>query len=120
MACSKSGETEPTPPEPPADENLRISSNVSSINVTTGADFTFELRVDSRMPQNGVRIEYALTGEADGLNYPQGPAIETTGKKTVLRLQGIPRQKYCICKVTATSKSSASNKASIDFRVVYK
>ena len=121
LACSKGdGDgTNPTPP-PAAEENLRISTNASFLNVLPGAEFDFIVAVDSKMPVNGVKIEYTVKGETDNLDYAQGPAIETKETSKALKLTGIPRQKFCIATVTVTSKTRASNIASTNFKVVYK
>jgi hypothetical protein len=120
ISCSKGGST-PTPtPAPPAEETLKVSTNTSSLNITPGADFDFTLSVDSKMPTDGVKIEYTLKGEIDNQDYAQGPAIETKTKSTDIRLRGMPRQKFCVCNITVTSKTKPSNTATTSFRVVYK
>lgn len=118
-ACSKGGST-PAPPTPLVEESLKVSTNASTLNVTPGADFDFILSVDSKIPTDGVKIEYTLKGETDNQDYAQGPAIETKTKTTDIRLRGMPRQKFCICNITVTSKTKASNIATTSFRVVYK
>jgi hypothetical protein len=121
LACSKGdgGGTTPTPP-PVTEENLRISTNASFLNVLPGAEFDFIVAVESKMPVNGVKIEYTVKGETDNVDYPQGPAIETKDPSKALKIVGIPRQKFCIVTVSVTSKTRASNIASTNFKVVYK
>ena len=121
LACSKGdgGGTTPTPPAA-TEENLRISTNASFLNVLPGAEFDFIVVVESKMPVNGVKIEYTVKGETDNVDYPQGPAIETKETSKALKIVGIPRQKFCIVTVNVTSKTKASNIASTNFKVVYK
>lgn len=118
-SCSKGGNT-PTPPTPPVEEILKISTTASPINITPGADYNFSVTVDSKMPIDGVKIEYNLKGESDNQDYPQGAVIDTKTAITDIRLSGIPRQKFCVCNITATSKTKPTNIATTSFRVVYK
>lgn len=119
-ACSKGDGGGTTTPPPPTEENLRISTNASSLNVLPGAEFDFNVVVESKMPADGVKIEYTVRGEADNVSYPQGPAIETKSASTAIRISGLPRQKFCVTTITVTSKSKPSNTAGTNFRVVYK
>ena len=116
LGCSKSG----SDPEPLPEENLVISTNASPLNISVGPDFTVALSVDSKMPADGVRIEYDVKGESDGQVYPQGPAIETKATKTNIILQSLPRQKVCIGTIRVISKTKSTNRATVDLRVVYK
>jgi hypothetical protein len=118
-SCSKGGST-PTPPTPPVEENLKISTTASTLNITPGAEYDFSVSVDSKMPTDGVKIEYTLKGETDNQDYPQGPAIDTKIAKTDIRLSGVPRQKFCVCNITVTSKTKPANTTTTSFRVVYK
>ena len=121
FACSKGdgGGTTPTPPSV-SEENLRISTNATFLNVLPSAEFDFIITVESKMPVNGVKIEYTVKGETDNVDYTQGPAIETQDVSKALKLVGLPRQKFCIVTVNVTSRNRASNIASTNFKVVYK
>lgn len=104
----------------PTEENLRISIDAPAYIENPGPDFNFNLKVESAMPAAGVRIVFVVKGETDNQDYPQDPAIETSGKTTPITLRNLPRQKFCICTVTVTSKSKSTNTAAKNFRVVYK
>ena len=119
ISCSK-GDGGTSEPPPPAEENLRVSTNASGLNVVAGSTFDFNVVVESKMPADGVKIEYVVKGETDNQDYPQGPAIETKTATTAVRIGGLPRQKFCVCTITVTSKSKPSNTATANFRVVYK
>ena len=119
ISCKKENSGGGTTP-PPSEENLRISTNAGSLNILPGSEFDLTLVVESKMPADGVKIEYTVRGESDNQNYPQGPAIETKASSNAIRLTGLPRQKFCVCTITVTSKSKATNVASTNFRVVYK
>jgi hypothetical protein len=120
LCCSKGDGGGSEPPPPPAEENLRVSTSASGLNVLAGADFEFNVVVESKMPADGVSITYIVRGETDNQDYPQGPAIDTKTATTAVRIGGLPRQKFCVCTITVTSKSKPSNKATSSFRVVYK
>jgi hypothetical protein len=120
LSCSKGGDNSSVPPPPPTEENLRISTNASGLNVLAGSQFDFNVVVESRMPEDGVTITYVVRGETDNQDYPQGPAIDSKTATTGLRINSLPRQKFCVCTITVTSKSKPSNTATTNFRVVYK
>ena len=120
LSCSKGDDGGSTTPPPPTEENLRVSTNASGLNVLAGSTFDFNVVIESKMPADGVKIEYVVKGETDSQDYPQGPAIETKTATTAVRIGGLPRQKFCVCTITVTSKSKPSNSASTNFRVVYK
>lgn len=120
LSCNKGNDGGSTTPPPPTEENLRVSTNASGLNVLAGSTFDFNIVVESKMPVDGVKIEYVVKGETDNQDYPQGPAIETKTATTAVRIGGLPRQKFCVCTITITSKSKPSNTATTNFRVVYK
>jgi hypothetical protein len=109
-------------PEPieSKEENLRISTDASTYKEVPGPDFDLNLTVESAMPAAGVRIVTIVKGETDNSNYPQGASIETIANVTKIHVVNLPRQKFCICTVTVTSKSNNANIATASFRVVYK
>lgn len=117
--CSKGGDGDNTTP-PPEEENLRISTDASPLNIAAGPSFSVVLSVDSKMPPDGVRIEYSLVGETDGQVYPQGPAFDTKTAKTTINFQSLPRQKFCLGRISVISKTKPSNSASANLRIVYK
>ena len=102
------------------EENLRISTDAPIVIENPGPDFNFNLRVESAMPNAGVKIVYTVKGEIDNQAYPQGPAIETTGNATPITIRNLPRQKFCICTITVSSKNAITNTATTSFRIIYK
>jgi len=102
------------------EDPLRISTNASLLTIALAPDFSFNLKVESAMPEGGVRIDYKVTGELDNQVYPQGPAITTSNNTMPVNLTNLPRQKFCICTITVTSNSRSSNVATTNFRIVYK
>ncbi len=102
------------------EESLRISTDASAVTITVAPDFTFQVLVESIMPPGGVSIETVVKGETDQVIYYQGPAIETMANNISITITNLPRQKYCVCNITVTSKSNGTNRATTSFRVGYK
>src|SRR4029453_5139627 len=109
-------------PEPPPvpDEPLRISIDASSFTTSLAPDFGFNVKVESRMPAGGVKIEYSVKGEIDNQNYPQSPVSYTNNAVSPIIIRYLPRQTTCICNITVTSQLTSTNTASTSFRIVYK
>ena len=101
------------------EEALRISTDASPMNTTPAPNFNFNLKVESKMPPSGVDVEYIVKGETDNHVYFQNQTI-ANNSPTVLTIINLPRQITCICTITVTSKSKATNTATTSFRVGYK
>lgn len=108
------------PPPPPPEESLRISTDAGTFITLPGPEFDFNLIVESAMPKAGVQIEFKVTGESNGVSFPQGPAITTSSKNTKIKIQNLPAQILCICEITVISVGKRTNSARTSFRVVYK
>jgi len=109
-------ESLPVTPE----EDLKISTDAPSYLTTPAADFSFNLKIESKMPVNGVLVENYVKSEIDNQNYSQGPVINSSTSIIPISIGNLPRQKICICTVTVTSKTRSTNKAIQTFRIVYK
>lgn len=103
----------------PKEEGLRISTDASQVNNTASPFFDFSLKVESKMPPSGVKIEYMVKGEADNVVYYQNQTTSTASQK-LLTIYSLPRQIMCVCTVVATSQTKTTNTATISFRVGYK
>lgn len=103
----------------PKEEDLRISTDASQVNTTPSSFFDFNLKVESKMPPSGVKIEYVVKGETNNVLYFQNGVTITEAQKQ-LRINNLPRQIMCICTVTATSQSKTTNTVTTSFRVGYK
>lgn len=103
----------------PKEEALRISTDASSTNTSPSPDFNFILTVESKMPPGGVSIGYIVKGETDNHVYFQNQAT-TSNWQTRLTIINLPRQITCICTITLTSNTKATNTATTSFRVGYK
>ena len=103
----------------PGEDALRISTDASQVNNTASPFFDFNLKVESKMPPSGVKIEYIVKGEADNVVYYQSQTTTTASQK-LLTIYSLPRQIMCICTIDVTSQTKADNKATASFRVGYK
>jgi hypothetical protein len=102
------------------EEAIRFYTDALANAKSLGPNYVVGITIESAMPAAGVEIEYTLTGESDNLLIPQGPKIVTKGKFATFTLMNLPRQKYCVCKITVRSKSNLANSATVSFRIVYK
>jgi hypothetical protein len=108
------------PSEEVNEENLRISSDAINNSEVLGTNYSFNLTVESVMPPSGVRISVNVVGESDNRNYSPIADRETSNKTTTITLHDLPQQIYCLSQVRVTSKTKASNTASLEFRVIRK
>lgn len=102
------------------EENLRISTDAINNSEVLGADYSFNLTVESVMPPSGVRISVNVVGESDNRNYSPIADRETSNKTTTITLHDLPQQIYCLSQVRITSKTKATNIATLQFRVIRK
>jgi hypothetical protein len=102
------------------EENLKISTDAINNSEVLGADYSFNLTVESVMPPSGVRISVNVVGESDNRNYSPIADMETSNKSSTIRLHDLPLQIYSLCTVRVTSKTNGSNTASYSFRIIRK
>lgn len=102
------------------EENLRISTDAINNSEVLGTDYSFNLTVESVMPPSGVRISVNVVGESDNRNYSPIADRETSNKTTTITLHDLPQQIYCLSQVRITSKTKATNMATLEFRVIRK
>ena len=108
------------PPGEPVEENLRVTTDAANNAEIPGANYDFNVMVESAMPRNGVKISINVVGETDNRNYSPVPEIETSNKTTAIRLNGLPLQQYSLCNVRVTSKSKSTNTVTLSFRIIRK
>jgi hypothetical protein len=103
-----------------AEENLRVTTDAVNNSEIPGANYDFNLIVESAMPPKGVIISVNVLGESDNRNYSLMASIETFVKTTAIHLSGLPLQQYALCSVRITSKSKNTNTATVSFRIIRK
>jgi len=108
------------PPLSEPEEDLKISIDAPSYTTTPAADFSFNLKIESKIPVAGVMVEYNVKSEIDNQSYAQGPMINSQTSILPITIRNLPRQKICICTVIITSRSKSTNTAMQSFRVIYK
>jgi hypothetical protein len=102
------------------EENLRVVSDAVNNSEIPGANYDFNLMVESAMPPDGVRITINVVGESDNRNYSPMPDTETSNKITAIHLNGLPLQQYALCNIRVTSKTKNTNTVALSFRVIRK
>lgn len=120
-SCSKGGGGNTEPPE----QNLSIAINPdpgSSVAPALSGTYAFKLLINSTPPKNGVKIDITGTKESD--NSAQFSQTSQTSNNTVtsvdLSLQNLTPGLLYVIKVDVTSLTTATNKASLTFRVARK
>ena len=123
FSCSKK-ETTPTPPPPPppTEENLvfSIDPDPGSGNAIANAEnYAFTVKVSSKMPSLGVKLDLATKKESDNTSVDSKSIESSTADIPVTTGKLVVGTVY-IVKVTVTSKSKSTNSASKEFKVARK
>ena len=123
FSCSKK-ETTPTPPPPPppTEENLvfSIDPDPGSGNAIANAEnYAFSVKVSSKMPSLGVKLDLATKKESDNTSVDSKSIESSTADIPVTTGKLVVGTVY-IVKVTVTSKSKSTNSAIKEFKVARK
>ena len=123
FSCSKK-ETTPTPPPPPppTEENLvfSIDPDPGSGNAIENAEnYAFTVKVSSKMPSLGVKLDLATKKESDNTSV-DSKSIESSTADIPITTGKLVVGTVYIVKVTVTSKSKSTNSASKEFKVARK
>ena len=125
FSCSKK-ETTPTPPPPPppppTEENLvfSIDPDPGSGNAIANAEnYAFTVKVSSKMPSLGVKLDLATKKESDNTSVDSKSIESSTADIPVTTGKLVVGTVY-IVKLTVTSKSKSTNSASKEFKVARK
>jgi hypothetical protein len=123
FSCSKK-ETTPTPPPPPppTEENLvfSIDPDPGSGNAIANAEnYAFTVKVTSKMPSLGVKLDLATKKESDNTSLDSKSIESSTADIPVTTGKLVVGTVY-IVKVTVTSKSKSTNSAIKEFKVARK
>jgi hypothetical protein len=109
-------------PDAPQEENLRVSLDPVPINPVRalGASYDFSVKVDSKMPKDGVSVQVDLRKDSDNSslfsrNYPS-----VTTSPLSVSVQGIPFNQMGTVSVVVTSKTKATNTSTQTFKLVRK
>lgn len=125
-SCGKDGGNTPTPPTPtPADVDLvvtttpTVSSNQPPAALGSGLPVT--VVISSTMPSGGVKIDVTAKLETASTNFFTGGTPKSTTASNSVTVTGIPTGgASCVCTITITSLSKATNTWSGTFRFANK
>jgi hypothetical protein len=120
-SCSKGGGETAPPPEP----TLSIATDPNpggSVATALSATYPFKLLINSAAPSTGVKIDITQTRDLDNtVVFTQ--SLETTNattKSVDLSLQNLTPGILYTIKVDVTSKTTATNRASTNFKLARK
>jgi len=111
-------------PKPPQEANLAVSLDPAPGSVTTpvvaiGATYTFNVKVDSRMPANGVTVNVVYRQDSDN-QVVFSQEYTTATSPLPVSITGIPFNELGTVTVVVTSKSNATNTQTKTFKLVRK
>ncbi len=112
--CGKGGGTPTPPPAPVAEADLVVTTSpvVGSINAPAplASGLPLTVTISSTMPTGGVKIEITAKLETAPTNFFTGGTPSTKSSVNTYTITNIPAGgEACICTVTVTSLSKATN-----------
>lgn len=103
------------------EENIIFELSAGSAIIHTSNAYDVKLTMKSKLPSTGVRVETSATEETSGTPItPQAAAYTLTTASTSLTVQNLPRQKWVIVQVKASSIKTPTNSSSQSFRIIFK
>jgi hypothetical protein len=109
-ACKKKGAMEPKPEE----EGLKVVlENVAEGQYTAapGESYTFQVKITSKLPDQGVNIKVDAITDPGGIVFPQNPVAPA--KDSIINVTLIGLEPIRTVKVTLTITSAGNEKNSI-------
>ncbi|QHS61950.1 outer membrane protein assembly factor BamD [Chitinophaga agri] len=108
-ACGKKGAIEPKPEE----EGLKVSlENVAEGQYTAapGSSYTFQVKVNSKMPDKGVNVKVDVITDPGGIVFPQNPVAPSSDSVINVTLIGLEPIRTVKVTLTITSVGNENNK----------
>lgn len=108
-ACKKKGAIEPKPEE----EGLKVTlENVAEGQYTAspGSSYTFQVKIDSKMPEAGVNIKVDAITDPGGVVFPQNPVAPSKDSVIDVTLVGLEAPRTVKVTITITSGGNENNK----------
>lgn len=121
ISCSKGGGGGDNPP-PPAEENLVIAIDPdpgASIAKAVGANYDFKLKINSKMPNQGVEGTVEFRKELDN-SLISSQNISGTTSPINITISSIAFNEVGVVTVNVKSKSKPSNTANKSFKLTRK
>ena len=113
LGCSKSASNESDP--------IIFTTNAAISNISVASNFSFTLKVTSRISASGLSVQVTAAEEVAGLSVsPQPPIFTTTAADNSTSIINLPQQKWVVATVKITDVINVKNTASKTFRVIYK
>lgn len=118
IRCGKS--STPPPDAPEATLALKIDPTpANGITPSLSASYAFTAVITSTLPKNGVDLEFETTEELSGTSVDKKQS-RLTASSMQLNTINLTTGLVYVVKVTVTSVTKPSNKASVSFRVARK
>ncbi|MCF6402181.1 hypothetical protein L3C95_04800 [Chitinophaga filiformis] len=118
-ACKKKGAIEPKPEE----EGLKVTlENVTEGQYTAspGSSYTFQVKINSVMPAEGVNIKVDAITDPGGIVFPQNPVAPSKDSTINVTLVGLEPVRTVKVTITITSAGNENNKITKTFWITNK
>lgn len=118
-ACKKKGAIEPKPEE----EGLNVTlENVAEGQYTAspGSSYTFQVKINSVMPESGVKVEVNAITDPGGIVFPQNPVAPSKDSVINVTLVGLEAPRTVKVTITITSAGNEDNKITKVFWITNK
>ena len=117
ITCSKKGGGGGTSKE----DNIAFTIDASNGSILPGSSFSFNAKLTSAMPAQGIKIEITANDDVSGSNItPQNAAVQSSSITTSVSVINLPQQKWVDVTVRVSSVATPTNYATQTFKVVYK
>lgn len=113
-SCSKGGGDTPTPPTPPVEADLVVTTTPTvgsnQVPAALGTGLPVTVTISSTMPSGGVKIDVTAKLETGTSNFFTGGLAKSTTASNNFTVTGVPTgSQACVCSVTVTSLSKSTN-----------
>lgn len=118
-ACKKKGAIEPKPEE----EGLKVTlENVAEGQYTAspGSSYTFQVKINSVMPAQGVNIKVDAITDPGGIVFPQNPVAPSKDSVINVTLVGLEAPRTVKVTITITSAGNGNNTITKTFWITNK
>lgn len=121
-SCKKNGGTAPPPP-PPVEDNIAFSIEPdpgSNIVTSSTATYPYTVKLTSKIPANGIHVDYATQLDTDNANPTFTRESSTTATSYSLTTSNLESGKLYKVTVKVTSQKTSTNTLTKTFKVARK
>ena len=105
----------------PKEDNIAFTVDAANSNISPGSSFSFNVKLTSAMPAQGIKIEITAIDDVSGSSItPQNAAVSSSSTTTSVSIINLPQQKWVDVTVKVSSVATPTNYATQQFKVVYK